>query len=110
MKGILSEERVTMKHKWLALVLLLVTFFGSPTVALAQGGAGAEDLSVWAVLSTVVYGVIGVLLCILGYLAFDRLARLDLRRELVEDQNIALGIMLAGVFIGIAIVVASAIT
>jgi uncharacterized membrane protein YjfL (UPF0719 family) len=99
-----------MKLKRLALVLLLVTLFWPASAVFAQGDAGAEDLSVWAVLSTVIYGIIGIILCILGYLAFDRLAKLDLRRELVEDQNVALGIMLAGVFVGIAIVVAAAIT
>ena len=45
----------------------------------------------------------------LGYFAFDKVAGLDLQRELVEDQNLSLGIMLAGVFIGIAIVVSAAI-
>ena len=108
-KGVWSKIKATennMKLKLLGLILL-VTLFWPSSVVLAQG---EEDLSLWAVLSTVVYGIIGIILCILGYLAFDRLARLDLRRELVEDQNIALGIMLAGVFIGIAIVVAAAIT
>jgi uncharacterized membrane protein YjfL (UPF0719 family) len=58
-------------------------------------------------LSTLVYGLIGILLAVVGYFVFDRLLKLDLRRELVEDQNTALGIMLAGVFIGISIVVAA---
>lgn len=97
-----------MKRKLLA--LFLAVSFWPPGVALAQGIGDADDLSLWAIVSTVVYGVIGILLCILGYWAFDRLARLDLKSELVEDQNIALGIVLAGVFVGIAIVVAAAIT
>ena len=99
----------TIKIKRFALALLVVTLLWPASVVLAQGRTGAEDLSVWEVLSTIVYGIIGIILCILGYLAFDRLAKLDLRRELVEDQNVALGIMLAGVFVGIAIVVAAAI-
>jgi hypothetical protein len=98
-----------MKLKLLALTVVTVLSLCVPSVALAQGDPGSDDLSIWAVLSTVVYGVIGIILCILGYLSFDRLAKLDLRRELVEDQNIALGIMLAGVFVGIAIVVAAAV-
>ena len=67
------------------------------------------DLSLLEIISTIIYGLIGIGLCILGYFSFDRLAGLDLRRELVEDQNTSLGIMLAGVFIGIAIVVSAAI-
>ncbi len=68
-----------------------------------------DDLNLMSILSTLIYGVIGILLCLAGYVAFDRMIGLDLRRELVEDQNIALGIMLAGVFIGIAIIISTAI-
>ena len=99
-----------MKTRRILLALFLAVILMPQSIALAQGPDGTEDLTIWGVLSTVVYGLIGIVLCILGYLAFDRLARLDLRRELVEDQNVALGIMLAGVFVGIAIVVAAAIT
>jgi uncharacterized membrane protein YjfL (UPF0719 family) len=77
-------------------------------IALAQGTPGASnDLAPMPLLSTLVYGLIGILLAVVGYFVFDRLLKLDLRRELVEDQNTALGIMLAGVFIGISIVVAA---
>ncbi|PAP76149.1 DUF350 domain-containing protein [Rubrivirga marina] len=67
----------------------------------------AADLSLTVVLSTLVYGAIGILMCVLGYVVFDKVAGLNLKHELVEDQNVAVGIMLAGAFIGIAIVVAS---
>ena len=69
--------------------------------------AEATDLSLTVFLSTLLYGAIGILMCVLGYVAFDKVAGLNLRHELVEDQNVAVGIMLAGAFIGIAIVVAS---
>ncbi len=92
-----------MRRKVLALWLLAL--LAQPGVALAQEGPGATDLSIWVIISTIIYGLIGISLCVAGYFAFDRIAGLSLRRELVEDQNVALGIMLAGVFIGIAIVV-----
>ncbi|MEM1125117.1 MAG: DUF350 domain-containing protein [Bacteroidota bacterium] len=67
----------------------------------------AADLDPLVFMSTVAYGLLGIVLCVLGYFAFDKIAGLNLKHELVEDQNVALGIMLAGVFIGIAIVVAA---
>ena len=88
------------------LVLLFLTLLGTPVVAMAQE-IGRSDLSVSAILSTVVYGLIGIVLCVAGYFAFDKIAGLSLKHELVEDQNVAIGIMLAGVFIGIALVVAA---
>ena len=91
---------------------LLVSFFLTSIlpsgIAFAQDAPRAtNDLNWYPLLSTLIYGLIGIILAVFGYYVFDRLLRLDLRRELVEDQNTALGIMLAGVFIGIAIVVAA---
>jgi uncharacterized membrane protein YjfL (UPF0719 family) len=75
-------------------------------IAFAQEAPSvARDLAILSFISTLVYGLIGIALAVFGYFVFDRLLKLDLRRELVEDQNMALGIMLAGVFIGISIVV-----
>ena len=67
----------------------------------------SSGLSLPVVLSTLLYGGIGILMCVLGYVAFDKVAGLNLRHELVEDQNVAVGVMLAGAFIGIGIVIAS---
>jgi hypothetical protein len=67
----------------------------------------APGLSLDTFLSTLVYGSVGILMCVGGYFVFDKIAGLNLKHELVEDQNTAVGIMLAGAFIGIAIVVAS---
>ncbi len=94
-----------MKRKILA--LWLMTTFVSPGLAQAQTGPEAADLSIWLIISTILYGAIGIVLCVAGYFAFDKIAGLSLQHELVEDQNVAIGIMLAGVFIGIAIVVAA---
>ena len=96
-----------MKRKLLALVPIAMFLFLPTSVALAQEAPGTIELAPLAILSTLLYGTIGIILCVAGYFAFDKIARLDLQRELVEDQNIALGIMLAGVFIGISIVVAA---
>ncbi len=89
---------------------LLTSFFIASVlpsgIAFAQGTPGASnDLNWVPMVSTLIYGFIGIVLTVVSYFVFDRLLGLDLKRELVEDQNTALGIMLAGVFIGIAIVI-----
>lgn len=93
-----------MKYK--ILVLFLVAVLYAPADRLSRA---MPELSALSLLSSLVYGLIGAGLCGLGYAAFDRLAGLNLRRELVEDQNTAAGILMAGVFIGIAIVVTASI-
>lgn len=53
------------------------------------------------------YAVIGVLVMIGCVLLSNYVFKLDLHRELVKDQNNAVGIMLADLFIAIAIIVAA---
>lgn len=55
------------------------------------------------------YAIIGVLVMIGCVLLSNYVFKLDLHKELVKDQNSAVGIMLAGLFIAIAIIVAACI-
>ncbi len=96
-----------MRPRLAPLVALLLAVPAAAQEVLDPVAAEASDLSLTVFLSTLLYGAIGILMCVLGYVAFDKIAGLNLRHELVEDQNTAVGIMLAGAFIGIAIVVAS---
>ena len=52
----------------------------------------------------------GLLLFCLSYMVVEKLAPFDLRKELTEDDNPAVGIMLAGMFIGIGLIIAAAIS
>ena len=97
-----------MRSRFAPLLLALLTASAQAQeiveeVAIVEG----SDLNFAVFLSTLLYGTIGILMCVLGYVAFDKVAGLNLRHELVEDQNVAVGIMLAGAFIGIGIVIAS---
>lgn len=58
---------------------------------------------------SLVYGVVGMLLLIGGYYFYELITPYSLRLELVEDQNIALGIVVAAVILGMAIIIAAAI-
>ena len=88
-----------------ALFVALATVAAHP--ALAQEAAADSSLNLTVLASTILYGAIGILITLAGYFIFDKVAGLNLRHELVEDQNVAVGIMLAGVFIGCSIVVAA---
>ena len=59
------------------------------------------------VLSAVVFGVIGIALMILGYKAFDWVTpKLDVEKELMDKQNLAVAIVVGAVFIGVSILIA----
>jgi uncharacterized membrane protein YjfL (UPF0719 family) len=66
-------------------------------------------LKLGAIVGSVVFALIGVLIFWLCFVIVDKLTPYDLWRELVEKQNVALGIVVAAVSLGICIIVAAAI-
>ncbi len=60
------------------------------------------------IISSIVYFIIGMLFCALGYKIFDIITPFDLNEE-IDNHNIAAGLTVAGIFVGIAIVVSAAI-
>jgi len=65
----------------------------------------------WTILlGSFFFALVGLLVFVLAYIIFDRLIpKLTITKILIEDKNMALGIVLAGVFIGLAMIISSAI-
>src|SRR4051794_9367752 len=64
-----------------------------------------------AIVSALVFGLIGIGLTLVGYKLFDLSAtKIDVQKELAEKQNIAVAIVVAAVIIGVAMVVTAAIS
>ena len=60
--------------------------------------------------ATVLFGVVGIGLTLLGYKVFDWiLPKIDVQTELGEKHNIAVAIVAAAVIVAVAIVVSAAI-
>jgi putative membrane protein len=58
--------------------------------------------SLWA------FGVSGILLMFVGYWVFDKLTpRIDFAKELVENKNVAVAIMIGSIIFGVAVIVAA---
>lgn len=60
------------------------------------------------ILSSIIYFAIGMVFCAIGYKVFDIITPFDLNKE-IDEHNVAAGLAVAGIFIGIAIVVSAAI-
>ena len=68
------------------------------------------DTFLSSVVSTLVFGGIGIVLCMLGFKIFDWVTpKIDVERELAEKHNIAVAIVCAAMILGISIIVAVAI-
>ncbi|MDO9401558.1 MAG: DUF350 domain-containing protein [Polaromonas sp.] len=70
---------------------------------------GFEWLKPGVVLGSLVYALIGVIIFWLCFLIIDKITPYDLWAEIVEKQNVALGLVVAAMSLGICIIVAAAI-
>ena len=61
------------------------------------------------VLNALVFAIIGIVLLVVGFIAWDKITPYDLWKEIVEKQNIALAIMAGFMALGIAIIIAAAV-
>ena len=62
-----------------------------------------------AVVSSAAFAGIGLLVFAIAFVLIVKLCPFSVRKEIEEDQNISLGIIMAGVFIGISLIIAAAI-
>lgn len=59
--------------------------------------------------ASVVYALIGVAIFTLAFILMEKIAPFSLRKELAEDDNVAVGVVLGSIVIGLSIIIASAI-
>ena len=59
--------------------------------------------------AAVLFAIIGVVLFIVAFMVFDKLTPGSLGKELIEDQNTAIGVLMGAVAIALAIIIAAAV-
>jgi len=62
-----------------------------------------------AIVSSAAFAGIGVAVFAAAFWLMTKLAPFSFRKEIEEDQNTALGIIIAGVLIGLALIISAAI-
>jgi putative membrane protein len=68
-----------------------------------------EQMKWSSLVSSLLYSFIGVFIFWISFLIIDRLTPYHLWKEIIEEKNTALGVMVGGIAIGICIIVAAAI-
>jgi putative membrane protein len=63
-----------------------------------------------AVVSSATFAAIGIVVFVAAFWLMTKIAPFSVRKEIEEDQNIALAIIMAGVLIGISLIIAAAIS
>jgi putative membrane protein len=70
---------------------------------------GLEWLKPAAFLGSILFALIGVVIFWISFVIIDKITPYNLWQELVEKQNMALGLVVAAMSLGISIIVAAAI-
>lgn len=68
------------------------------------------SMILYGVVDTVIYSLVGVVLMGLGFLIITFFTPFSIKKEIEDDQNISLGIIIGAVILGISIIVASVIS
>lgn len=69
----------------------------------------AITLNVDDIVSAVVYTAIGIVVFALAFWIMSKVIPFSVRKEIEEDQNTALGVIMGSVVIGLALIIAAAI-
>ena len=62
------------------------------------------------VVSTAVFAAIGIAVFAVALWLIAKLAPFSVKKEIEEDQNVALAVIMAGVLIGIALIISAAVS
>lgn len=66
-------------------------------------------LDVESILGALVYSLIGIVLFAVAFMVIVKLAPFSVRKEIEDDQNTSLGIIIGAVIIGISLIISAAV-
>ena len=83
------------------------------TLAFAETSAdieGAVPVKLWVhLLASIIFSLVGVAVLAFCFKLMNKLSPFSLKKEIEEDQNVALAIIMGAVIIGMSIIIAAAI-
>lgn len=90
--------------------MLFDSFIRVPTVlAQAQGGGFNLAVLMGHLLAVVIYSAVGILVLTVSFMVIRRFLPFSVTKEIEEDQNTALAIIIGAVIIGMSIIIAASI-
>jgi putative membrane protein len=102
--------------RWMSFVWIVGCTLIVAAAASSAWAQGPEPARGWrpgslleSIFSTLIFGLIGIVLAILGYKLFDALTHFNLEQEICEKNNIAVAILCAAMVLGICLIVAAAV-
>jgi putative membrane protein len=69
-----------------------------------------QPIPLWRLLvDASIFGIVGVILLILGYYVWELITPYNVRKELQENKNVAVAIVVASFILGMAIIIAASL-
>jgi len=68
-----------------------------------------EDFHPGYLLNTIVYAVLGIAIFSIAFVIIDKMTPYHLWKEIVEDKNVALAVLIGAMSIGMCIIIAAAV-
>jgi uncharacterized membrane protein YjfL (UPF0719 family) len=69
-----------------------------------------QPLPMWRlVIDASIFGIVGIILLIVGYYVWELVTPYNVRKELEENKNVAVAIVVAAFIVGMAIVIAASL-
>ena len=91
-------------------VLVTVSTVHAATDSSALGASWHPTGLIQAVVSSVIFGFVGILLAIAGFKLFDLVTPFNLEKEMCEEKNVAVGILCAAIVLGICHIIAASMS
>jgi uncharacterized membrane protein YjfL (UPF0719 family) len=68
-----------------------------------------EDFHPGYLLNAIVYAVLGIAIFVISFVIIDKMTPYHLWKEIVEDKNVALAVLIGAMSIGMCIIIAAAV-
>lgn len=99
----------TLRFVSTCLVTLLVAV-SSAQAAASDGFASGSDGFLHSVLASIVFGLVGIVLAIVGFKLFDFVTPFNLEKEMCENRNVAVGILCGAIVLGVCHIIAASMS
>lgn len=86
---------------------------GDAAAVMDMDGSAAAQMfgpELWrGLVHSIIYSLLGLVVLMISFKVFDMITPFDLNKEIAEDDNTAAGVAVAGIMIGLGLIVAAAI-
>ena len=66
-------------------------------------------MNISSLVNALVYSVLGIVIFVIAFLIIDKMTPYHLWKEIVEDKNVALAVLIGALSIGMCIIIAAAV-